>query len=819
MPAPTHHEVPSARGEPQGERLPPDLLEHLLGSLRAIVFVFDIATSRPTYVSPHIEQVLGHPAYRVRNDPELLRGLVNPEDGHRILAAFGGLLREKRDQRAQFRMRTADGHELWMDGIVTIVHEGGRPSCVIGVLLDITERKRLEEALRDSHRELEGRVRERTAALREEARHLAKAQRQLEKTNAELEGARASAEAANKAKSEFLANMSHDIRTPMNGIIGMTELLLYTNLDPSQREYVDLVRRSADALLRLLNDILDLSKIEAGRLQIEARRFRLGDAIGQTLQELAVQAGEKGLELAYHLAPDIPDVVVGDAGRLRQVIVNLVGNAIKFTQHGGVTVDGSVAERQDAQVMLHFWVRDTGIGIEAEQQPRIFEAFQQVSTKSGQRPVGTGLGLTIAASLVAMMGGQISVDSEEGEGSTFHFTVQLEVGEQREPMPARVESLSGLRVLVVDDNATSRLMIEESLTRWGMRPVAVASVQAALQAVDEAESPFSLLLLDARVATEDVGQALRERAGGETTPILLLSSASAPAARWARVLRKPVRISELLDAITEVLGLSAAPAGTRHETGRTVRPMRVLVADDNPINRRITLDLLARRGHHAIAVTNGAEALEQLAKERFDVVLMDVEMPVMDGFAATAQIRAREEDGGEHVPVVAMTAYAMKGDRERCLEAGMDGYVAKPMHPAELFDAVERYGDENGTARAAAVEPADDAFDLDVALERTGGSMELVEELARLFTEQGPELSASVDRAAEEEDWDTLRRAAHTLKGSIALFAPKRALFAKRVEELARAHRREGLGEARKALQDEVERVRGAIEAFLTTRS
>jgi len=694
---------------------------------------------------------------------------------------------------------------LRQDGTVVPVEVSSRliqyagSQAVISIARDITERKQAEE-------------------------HVRRAKEQTETTNRELEVAvvRANqlaveAQTATAAKGEFVANMSHEIRTPMNGVLGMTSLLLDTKLDAEQHGYAEAVRTSGEALLTIINDILDFSKVEAGKLEMENLRFNLRATLEDVGDLLSLRAHEKGLEFTTLVEPDVPSLLWGDPGRLRQVLTNLVGNAIKFTDRGEVAVAVSLDSEDEETAMLRFSVRDTGIGITDEKQGILFQPFTQADASTTRRFGGTGLGLSISKSLVELMHGAIGVTSAPGQGSTFWFTARFdeqtaatadadtEAGGLIGDAPSA--SIEGTRVLAVDDNPTNRKVIAGMLKPWGVRHVEVESARQALDALQSAAregDPFRLAILDMQMPDVDgemLGAMIREDHVLDDTALVMMTSmggrgdaARLEKAGFAAYLMKPVKQSQLYDCLVTVLGRSksgvapeAARIITRHSlTDLAKSRVRILLAEDNAINQEVALATLGKMGYRAAAVANGREAVAALEMQSYDLVLMDVQMPEMDGFEATATVRDPLSRVRNHsVPIIALTAHAMAGDREKCLAAGMNDYLSKPLRPEELSRTIERWTAGDRKRPTVTTEPSpqppdpasresgeqatkasDPIFDREVLLHTLAGDEELAREIITAFLADARLQLQALREAASSGSADRLRRQAHALKGA-----------------------------------------------------
>jgi PAS domain S-box-containing protein len=741
-------------------------------------------------LNPAWTKVLGFTEEELKARPYL--DFVHPEDREATIAEAARGSGGKGAITFENRYLCKDGSYKWLQWNTTPVVE---QQLIYAVARDITSKKQLE---------------------------------------AEIHRAKAAAEAANRAKSDFLANMSHEIRTPMNAIIGMSELALDTRLTPEQREYISVVKDSAESLLALINDILDFSKIEAGKLELERTEFNVADLLGDTMRTLSLRAHQKGLELTCYVSRDVPRLAVGDPVRLRQVVLNLVGNAIKFTESGEVALRAERQSDTERHVVLHVTVRDTGIGIPLHKQRAIFEAFAQADSSTTREFGGTGLGLPIAARLLELMHGRIWVESRPGRGSTFHFTAQFAKPKQKEARAAeqtQLDALAQLRVLVVDDNATNRRILEEMLSNWRLEPAAAQNATEALQMLQQAPSQggrISLLLVDANMPRMDgftLVRRIRRLKKFKRLPVVMLTSGPRPGDSQrsrrlgvAAYLVKPVKQSDLLDTILRVLSpgrgarvLKQATAARRAKPPRS--RLRVLLAEDNPINQRLAVRMLEKLGHHVAVASDGREALALWESQPFDAVVIDVQMPEMDGLEVTAAIRAKEKSSGRRTPVIALTAHAMKGDRERCLDAGMDDYLAKPVDLHTLEAALARVagGEQSGNAMTAP-RLAQSVFDEQDLLRRIGGDRALLRELAAMFRADSGKLLARVRKAIGDSDAEELRQAAHALKGAIANFGGKAAYDAALLlEALGRDGRLDGARDLFALLEDETQKLLAAL--------
>ena len=696
--------------------------------------------------------------------------------------------------RGEIDVLNAEEAETWPDGSKTWVtttklplrNNNGETIGTFGVSLDITPQKRAEEAL----------------MLAKQA-----------------------AEAANRAKSDFLANMSHEIRTPLNAVIGMTELVLDTELSPMQRDYLTMVQNSGESLLSLINDILDFSKIEAGKLELDLAPFDLHECLGDTLKSLSLRAARKGLELVCRIAPKVPRFVVGDATRLRQVAMNLVGNALKFTERGEVVLEAWIASPigetestssnstaanagSQSPFTLNCIVRDTGIGIPTEKLGTIFEAFEQADTSVTRKYGGTGLGLAITSRLVEMMGGTIRVESHLGQGSSFQFTTKLEPAPEGvlRQQAASASRILGARALVVDDNETNRLLLDEILHNWGMEPTlaeSAAEAIALLRAAQHRRHPFALVLSDVNMPEADgfsLLQEIRRDADVSAVPVVMLTSGDRPGdiARCkelgaAGYLVKPVKQSELFDAIVAALGVTTvddAPTKPTGPEGPTVPPLQILLAEDSIPNQKLAIGLLSKWGHTVTVANNGREAVEMSAASQFDLVLMDVQMPELDGLQATERIRDREKATKRRLPIIAMTAHAMSGDREQCLAAGMDSYLTKPIRVKELQGALQKFFGSSHSASPALGDKGSNGagrINWQAAAETVQDDPELLQIIVDAVLEEIPQMLSQLKAALATEDAAIVRRSAHTIKGNLRTFEAEAAhKLAEQIEEAGR---------------------------------
>ncbi len=753
------------------QRADAERLRHLLASGPAVVF--NLTPTNPpstSFISDNVFEQTGYSSADFMGPDNLWGQLVHPDDFVVLAEGLPSVFAGGR-WTGEYRLRYRDGEYRWLRAqIAPVFDDSGTLTSITGWWIDITETRRTAEIQRS---------------------------------------ARETAEAASRAKSEFLANMSHEIRTPMNGVMGMLELVLDTELPHEQREYLEVAHSSAESLLGVINDVLDFSKIEAGKMELDPSAFRLAEALEDTLSGLALRAHDKGLELALQIDAAAPESVVADLGRLRQIIINLVGNAIKFTDLGEVVLHVGVVESSDNDAQLRFTVRDTGIGIPADKQRHIFEAFAQADSSATRVHGGTGLGLAIATRLVHLMGGRISLESEVRKGSSFSFTVRVGIANVMTTGSHAARNLDDVSVLVVDDNATNRAILQGMLSRWGMRATVVdggAAALALLRSEQAGRAHFDLLIVDAQMPGMDgftlVERVRADRSCGEPAIMMLSSATFHDDVRRCRevgidlYLTKPVRGGELRSAIATLLSKKADAANDRRR--RTPAPgavarssvLRVLLVEDNAVNQRLALALLKRRGAVVTIAQNGREAIEAWSTSRFDVVLMDVQMPEMDGFDATRIIRARER-GGEHVPIIALTARAMTGDRERCLAAGMDDYVTKPLRAQVLMEAIDRLVGAASVARPAETTPktpTPSVIDLDGLRENTDDDDALVAELLDLFRNDAPRYLDQIRTAVSKQEGGDMQRAAHALKGAAkAIYAGAVAEAAAALEQAGRA--------------------------------
>jgi two-component system sensor histidine kinase/response regulator len=736
-----------------------------------------------TYVNDSMCEILGYSRMEITGMN--LMAVLDEINSRKVMDALHHVNRTGESVTALgWTLTRQGGTKRYVESSISLIKDSkGQPTGYSGFLRDVTERRRAQ-------------------ALRQ---------------------AKKAAEAANRSKSRFLANMSHEIRTPLNSIIGLIELMLETDLRPDQREDLDVVISSSYALLALINNLLDFSKIEAGKFELEQAPFSIREFMDETMRMMAMKTQAKGLELAFRVAPNVHDRLMGDPGRLRQVMLNLIENSFKFTSKGEIVVQVTAESQTDRQAYLHIGVEDTGIGIPKEKQNLIFNAFQQLDAKTYSQYGGTGLGLAVSAQLVKLMGGRLRVESEPGQGSRFGFSARFGLlpDNRRRLAENRRDNLRGLKVLVVDDNATCLEIIRETLECWHMSPLPAAGAEEARHILTKAASAGSLIdlaLIDSDMPAKDgfsLARWIRSENMLDGRIIMMLTfphlkrKAEFKELNIKASIVKPMYPPELLDAVKIVLGLKAPPPATvptltPPKPMVSDRPLKILVAEDTPFNQTFIMRLLEKQGYHAALVENGRQVIEALSRHPFDIVLMDVQMPEMDGFEATREIRRLEKQTGNHIPIIAMTAYAVKGDRERCLAAGMDEYVSKPISSEKLFEAVQALLPKEPRTPPASENPGQNP-DRQSLLKAFDHDRNLFKELVDIFAGDYPAMLTAMRNAARAEDAETLSRTAHSLKGMLRNFqAEAAAAEAFVLEQKGKEKNFDGISDAVDALEEKI---------------